>query len=46
MHLKIMFGGGIENEHMNKNTLASIQGENKTILNAYQAMVDMLSKVE
>jgi hypothetical protein len=30
---------------MNKNTLASIQGKNKTILNAYQAMVDMLSKV-
>jgi hypothetical protein len=29
---------------MNKNTLASIQGENKTILNAYQAMVDMLSR--
>jgi hypothetical protein len=30
---------------MNKNTLASIQGENKTILNAYQAMIDMLSRV-
>jgi hypothetical protein len=44
--LKVMFGGGIENEHMNKNTLASIQGENKTILNAYQAMVDMLSRVD
>jgi energy-coupling factor transporter ATP-binding protein EcfA2 len=44
--LKVMFGGGIENEHMNKNTLASIQGENKTILNAYQTMVDMLSRVD
>ena len=44
--LKVMFGGGIENEHMNKNTLAAIQGKNKTVLNAYQAMVDMLSKVD
>ena len=41
----IAFGGGIENEHMNINTLASIQGKNKTTLNAYRAMVDMLSKV-
>ena len=41
----IAFGGGIENKHMNINTLASIQGKNKTTLNAYRAMVDMLSKV-